>query len=78
MSTEFHVYACEWDEDEVRCTDGVLYTYDKKESEEAWPFDRPQNIILNLAMGGGMGGPITPGIGPQQVVVDYVRVLEKR
>ena len=80
MSTDFHVYACEWDEDEVRMyVDGVhYYTYDKKESAEAWPFDRPQNIILNLAMGGGMGGPITPGIGPQQVVVDYVRVLEKR
>ena len=80
MSTDFHVYACEWDEDEVRMyVDGVhYYTYDKKESPEAWPFDRPQNIIINLAMGGGMGGPIAPEIGPQQVVVDYVRVLEKR
>lgn len=80
MSTDFHVYACEWDEDEVRMyVDGVhYYTYDKKESPEAWPFDRPQNLILNLAMGGGMGGPIAEAIGPQRVVVDYVRVLEKR
>ena len=51
---------------------------DKKESPEAWPFDRPQNLILNLAMGGGMGGPIAEAIGPQRVLVDYVRVLEKR
>ena len=80
MSTGFHVYACEWDEGEVRMyVDGAhYYTYDKKESPEAWPFDRPQNIIINLAMGGGMGGPIAPEIGAQRVVVDYVRVLEKR
>ncbi|MEM6671781.1 MAG: family 16 glycosylhydrolase [Planctomycetota bacterium] len=79
MSTEFHTYACEWDADEVRMyVDGNhYYTYDKKESELAWPFDRPQNLILNLAMGGGMGGDIAADIGPQQFVVDYVRVYER-
>ena len=80
MSGTFHVYACEWDENEVRMyvDDVHYYTYDPKESEGAWPFDRPQNLILNLAMGGGMGGEIAPDIGPQRVVVDYVRVLERR
>ncbi|MEM1451319.1 MAG: glycoside hydrolase family 16 protein [Planctomycetota bacterium] len=80
MSKEFHDYVCEWDEDEVRMyvDDTHYYTYDKKESEFAWPFDRPQNLILNLAMGGGMGGDIAPGIGPQRVIVDHVRVYERR
>ncbi len=80
MATDFHVYACEWDEREVRMyVDGVhYYTYDKHETPEAWPFDRPQNLILNLAMGGGMGGGIAPEIGSQRIEVDYVRVYERR
>lgn len=80
MEGRFHTYACEWDEKEVRMyVDGEhYYTYDKHDSEHAWPFDRPQNLILNLAMGGGMGGPIAEGIDSQRIVVDYVRVHERR
>jgi beta-glucanase (GH16 family) len=32
------------------------YLYDKTANEKEWPFNIPQNIILNLAMGGGWGG----------------------
>lgn len=85
MEDDFHVYACEWDADEVRLyLDGVqYYTYDQKETPEAWPFDGAQNLILNLAMGGGMGGAIDPaataeGAPPQRIVVDYVRVLDRK
>lgn len=85
MEEDFHVYACEWDADEVRLyLDGVhYYTYDQKGTPEAWPFDRAQNLILNLAMGGGMGGDIdpaatAPGAAPLRVVVDYVRVLDRK
>ncbi len=79
MQDAFHVYAVEWTPEEVRLyVDGDhYYTYDKHDTPEAWPFDRPQNLILNLAMGGGMGGDIAPNAGPQQVIVDYVRVLSR-
>ncbi len=85
MQEDFHVYACEWDADQVRLyLDGVhYYTYDQKATPEAWPFDRAQNLILNLAMGGGMGGEIDPaasaeGAPPQRVIVDYIRVLDRK
>ena len=80
MADEFHLYAMEWDEREVRMyLDGVhYYTYDKHDSPAAWPFDEPQNLILNLAMGGGMGGPIAADAGPQRFVIDYVRVYGRR
>jgi len=76
MVGTFHDYAVEWTPEEVRMyVDGEhYYTYDKHGSEEAWPFDRPQNLILNLAMGGGMGGPIDPDLTSQRVEVDHVRV----
>lgn len=80
MSTGFHVYTLDWEPDAIRmsCDGEHYYTYDKTESPLSWPFDRPQNLILNLAMGGGMGGPIAAGIGPQRLLVDYVRVYERR
>ncbi len=80
MAGTFHVYAMDWDEREVRMyLDGEhYYTYDKHDSPEAWPFDQPQNLILNLAMGGGMGGAIAAGAGPQQFVIDYVRVYGRK
>lgn len=80
MGTEFHTYAMEWTPQSVKMfVDGEhYYTYDKRANELEWPFDRPQNIILNLAMGGGMGGDIDPTIEAQQLHVDYVRVFGRR
>lgn len=80
MGTTFHIYAMEWTPESVKMfVDGEhYYTYDKRADELEWPFDRPQNIILNLAMGGGMGGDIDPTIEAQQLHVDYVRVFGRR
>ena len=80
MGTQFHTYAMEWTPESVKMfVDGEhYYTYDKRANELEWPFDRPQNIILNLAMGGGMGGDIDPTIEAQQLHVDYVRVFGRR
>ncbi|MEZ6015561.1 MAG: glycoside hydrolase family 16 protein [Planctomycetota bacterium] len=80
MSGTFHDYVCEWDERGVRMfVDGVhYYTYDKTADALEWPFGAPQNLILNLAMGGGMGQAIAPNAGPQRFVIDHVRVYERR
>ena len=59
--------------------DGVrYYVYDKTNGPLEWPFDQPQNLVLNLAMGGGMGGAIDPEIQSQQFVIDYVRVFSRK
>jgi beta-glucanase (GH16 family) len=43
---------------------------------EAWPFDKPFYLILNIAVGGSWGGQkgIDDTIWPQKMEVDYVRV----
>ena len=80
MDGEFHTYAVEWYPDVIYALlDGErYYTYDKNANELEWPFFNPQNIILNLAVGGGWGG--AKGIDPQweshQYILDYVRVYE--
>ena len=79
MVNTFHTYAIEWTPTEIKAfvDDVHYYTYDKNKDDLEWPFNKPQNIILNLAMGGGMGGAIDPSIESQQFVIDYVRVYEK-
>lgn len=78
MTNTFHTYTIEWMPDGIKAfLDGKeYYTYDKTKDSLEWPFDKPQNIILNLAMGGGMGGAIDPSIDGQQFILDYVRVYE--
>jgi beta-glucanase (GH16 family) len=80
MVNTFHTYTIEWMPDGIKAfLDGKeYYTYDKTKDSLEWPFDQPQNIILNLAMGGGMGGAIDPSIDGQQFILDYVRVYELR
>jgi hypothetical protein len=52
---------------------------DSNGDEDKWPFNKPQYIILNLAVGGDWGGAegIDPSVFPMEMKVDYVRVFEK-
>jgi beta-glucanase (GH16 family) len=42
----------------------------------AWPFDAPMFLLLNLAIGGDLGGPVDDTIFPRAMEVDYVRVYQ--
>ncbi len=82
-STSFHVYAVEWTTKEMRFfVDGRRYftcTNDGK-GIASWPFDAPQYLILNLAIGGSWGGQkgIDEKIFPQRFLIDYVRVYKQK
>jgi len=81
-TTDFHVYTTEWEENEIRSyVDGKLYFTFKNNGEgfQAWPFDQPFHLILNLAIGGGLGGKkgIDDSKFPHRFEVDYVRVYQK-
>jgi len=79
-TTDFHDYALEWDETELRWyVDGVLYAM-----QNAWstasadfpaPFDQPFYVLLNVAVGGNFpGSPDAATVFPVTMEVDYVRV----
>ncbi len=82
MNTKFHTYAVEWYPNRIEgYLDGEhYYTYDKNANDLEWPFHQPQNIIVNLAIGGGWGGlkGLDPDFNSQQFVLDYVRVYQKK
>lgn len=81
-SEAFHVYAIEWDAKTIAffVDDRKYFTYTNEGSgREAWPFDREQYLILNLAIGGDWGGQkgIDDRIFPQRYTIDYVRVYQR-
>lgn len=82
MNNEFHIYAVDWTPKGISASvDGnVYFEYNDTSTALSWPFDKPQNIILNLTMGGGWGAQkgIDSTKTSQKYIVDYVRVYEKK
>ncbi len=82
MHDQFHTYAIEWFPNGITATvDGKAYFhYNDTSSALSWPFDKAQNLILNLTMGGGWGGlqGMDESVSSQKMILDYVRVYEKR
>jgi beta-glucanase (GH16 family) len=79
---DFHVYAMEWFADHVDVSvDGQSYFTFRNEGtgSRTWPFDKPQYLLLNLAIGGSWGGQkgIDDSIFPLRYLVDYVRVYRR-
>lgn len=79
---DFHVYAAEWYPDRIDAfVDGRKYFTFRNEGTgtRTWPFDKPQFLILNLAIGGTWGGQqgIDDSLFPHRLVVDWVRVYRQ-
>lgn len=76
---DFHIFAVEWEADEIRFfMDGNLY-HTRKPSDipagRKWVYDHPFFMILNVAVGGNWpGSPDDTTTFPQSMLVDYVRV----
>ena len=79
LGNRFHDYALEWTPESVRIFfDGEhVYTYDKQGSEREYPFNEPQNLVVNMAMGGGMGGEIDPSLTRERLEIEYIRLYAR-
>lgn len=81
-TSEFHVYAIEWEPEEIRWyVDSELYqqqdSWYSAEQDYPAPFDRTFYMILNLAVGGHFDGdPTADTAFPAEMCIDYVRVYE--
>ena len=77
---EFHVYAIEWEPEEIRwyVNDQHFFTLRPAQVPGEWVFDKPFFLLLNLAVGGNWPGyPDETTIFPQFLIVDYVRVYQR-
>ena len=80
-SDDFHVYAIEWEPNIIRWyVDDLLYsvkTPDDLSNTSYWRFENYQyHLLLNLAVGGTLGGTVDDSALPQTMQVDYVRVYD--
>jgi beta-glucanase (GH16 family) len=79
FADDFHVYAVEWTPDRIAwfVDDRQYFTVTPPTlpAGAKWVFDRPQFILLNVAVGGNWPGyPDATTVLPQRMLVDYVRV----
>lgn len=77
--SEFHLYQAHWTPEKLDflVDDKVFYTYRPAVKDKTtWPFDSPFYILINLAMGGGLGGAIDPNLSAVQFEIDYVRIYQ--
>lgn len=82
FADKFHVYAIEWEPNEIRFyVDRHLYntiTPAKLPEGKKWVYDHPFFILLNVAVGGSWpGDPDKTSTFPQTMQVDYVRVYTR-
>ena len=91
VEENYHVYGIEWREEDFNGRDRIIFTYDGIEcttvmenefhidEDYYWPFNQPHYIILNLALGGTMGGNIDDAIFDNDIkmLVDWVRVYQR-
>jgi beta-glucanase (GH16 family) len=83
LKNDFHVYAIEWQPDEIRwfvdAREVFKLTPGQIPAGTKWVFDHKFFVILNLAVGGGWPGyPDATTVFPQQFQVDYVRYYQKK
>lgn len=80
LSQAFHVWAVTWTPTSFSWsldgrTFGTITKAQWTKTNGPWVFDKPFYLLLNLAIGGNLGGPLSGNLTtPQRYVIDYVRV----
>ncbi|MFD1163783.1 family 16 glycosylhydrolase [Hwangdonia seohaensis] len=75
VSSEFHLYSLEWTEDKLTVMlDNVAFF--EMDNNSGLPFNDDFFFIMNIAMGGTLGGTIDPGFTQDTMEIDYVRVYQ--
>lgn len=94
MENDWHVFAIEWEHLYTYDRDAIKFFVDGKQTGiiiadkaeqdiDTWPFFEPEFFIINLAVGGTLGGSVNDDIfadqtnNPVIMYVDWVRVYQK-
>lgn len=78
VANNYHIYSVNWSPHQITfLVDEVpFYTYKPAtQNSSTWPFDLPQYLLLNTAMG-GIAGTIDPNFTESPMIIDYVRVYQ--
>ena len=76
----YHLYAVLWQQDSITfyvdgAQNGPILTPSLIGSRNVWEFNKPQFLLLNMAIGGSWPGNITGAtVFPAHYLIDYVRI----
>jgi beta-glucanase (GH16 family) len=81
MCSEFHRFQLHWSANEILMGVDDVPTFSYKKPSKAtannWPFDQPAHLLLNVAVGGNLGGDVNVNNLPAMAMqVDYVKVWQ--
>jgi beta-glucanase (GH16 family) len=73
FADDYHTYAVDWLPDSIDWyVDGVLFGSQQKKDKD-WVFDHEFYLVMNLAIGGNLGGPIESGLKQADISFDWIR-----
>ena len=73
FANEYHTYAVDWLPESIDWyVDGVLFGSQQKKDKD-WVFDHEFYLVMNLAMGGNLGGPIESSLKKADITFDWIR-----
>jgi len=82
FSDRYHVFSIHWEENTIYwyMDDFLFYTITISQMEgQPYPFNTEFFFLLNVAVGGNWPGkPDATTVFPQQMLIDYVRVFQKK
>lgn len=81
MCTEFNRFQLHWTANEILIgvNGAPTFSYKKPSNANAnsWPFDQPAHLLLNVAVGGNLGGNVAlSNLPAMRMQVDYIKVWQ--
>jgi beta-glucanase (GH16 family) len=75
LSSEWHIYTMDWTEDYIKISVDDDHYY-QINTNDTMPFDAPFFFVVNVAIGGTLGGVVDPNFSEDIMEIDYIRVYQ--
>jgi beta-glucanase (GH16 family) len=74
-SNEYHIYAMEWDSESIKTYVDDTLVFELQNTKDK-PYNHGHYLILNIAIGGNLGGELPETFTEDILEIDYVRIYQ--
>lgn len=74
-SSEYHIYAMEWDSESIKTYVDDTLVFELPNTNNK-PYNHEHYLILNIAIGGNLGGDVPSDFTEDTFEIDYVRIYQ--
>ena len=74
-SSEYHIYAMEWDSESIKTYVDDTLVFELPNTNNK-PYNHEHYLILNIAIGGNLGGDVPSNFTEDTFEIDYVRIYQ--